>query len=109
MNSSVEGICLDVCTNPGAGQLLPIEEGLNHFNDLMTGISDRQPLSVLIKSSDTGEVLGGMQGRSSLGLLFIDLFYLPPELRRRGLVQISFFALRKKVEKEAVLLHFCIR
>ena len=85
MNSSVEGICLDVCINPGAGQLLPIEEGFNHFNDLMTGISDRQPLSVLIKSSDTGEVLGGMQGRSSLGLLFIDLFYLPPELRRRGL------------------------
>jgi GNAT superfamily N-acetyltransferase len=25
-----------------------------------------------------------MQGRSSLGLLFIDLFYLPPELRKMG-------------------------
>ncbi|WHQ73584.1 GNAT family N-acetyltransferase [Pantoea sp. Lij88] len=64
---------------------LAIEEGLNAFNDLMTGINDRKPLSVLIKSTKTGEVLGGMQGRSSLGLLFIDLFFLPPELRKMGL------------------------
>lgn len=85
MNGSVEGINVEVCANPNAEQLLPVEEGLNNFNDLMTGVSDRQPLSVLIKSNKNGEVLGGMQGRSSLGLLFIDLFYLPPELRRMGL------------------------
>ncbi|MBU9808890.1 GNAT family N-acetyltransferase [Rahnella sp. SL6] len=84
MNSFVEGINLEVCANPNAEQLLPIEEGLNSFNDLMTGMSDRQQLSVLVKSNETGEILGGMQGRSSLGLLFIDLFYLPPELRNMG-------------------------
>ncbi|WP_205954840.1 GNAT family N-acetyltransferase [Pantoea stewartii] len=84
MNSIVEGINLEICANPDAAQLLPIEEGLNDFNDLMTGMSDRQPLAVLIKSKTNGKVLGGMQGRSSLGLLFIDLFYLPPELRRMG-------------------------
>jgi GNAT superfamily N-acetyltransferase len=85
MNSTVEEISFEICENADAEQLLPIEEGLNDFNDLMTGISDRKPLSVLLKSTKTGEVLGGMQGRSSLGLLFIDLFYLPPELRRMGL------------------------
>lgn len=85
MNSTVEEISFEICENADAQQLLPIEEGLNDFNDLMTGISDRKPLSVLLKSTKTGEVLGGMQGRSSLGLLFIDLFYLPPELRRMGL------------------------
>lgn len=84
MNGLVEGINVEVCTNPNAEQLLPIEDGLNHYNDLMTGMNDRQPLSVLIKSNKSGEVLGGMQGRSSLGLLFIDLFYLPPELRKMG-------------------------
>lgn len=84
MNSSVEEINLEVCENPEVKQLFPIEEGLNQFNDLMTGISDRNPLSVLIRSTKSGEVLGGMVGRSSLGLLFIDLFYLPPELRRMG-------------------------
>lgn len=84
MSGIVEGVNLEVCVNPDAAQLLPLEEGLNDFNDLMTGMSDRQPLAVLIKSDTNGEVLGGMQGRSSLGLLFIDLFYLPPELRRKG-------------------------
>nr|WP_253073842.1 GNAT family N-acetyltransferase [Kosakonia sp. MUSA4] len=64
---------------------MPIEEGLNDFNDLITGISDRKPLNILIKSNKTGKVIGGMQGRTSLGLLFVDLFYLPPELRRNGI------------------------
>lgn len=85
MNGTVKGINLEVCENLDAAQLLPIEEGLNDFNDLMTGMSDRQPLAVLVKSNTNGEVLGGMQGRSSLGLLFIDLFYLPPELQRMGI------------------------
>ncbi|MBK5017640.1 GNAT family N-acetyltransferase [Pantoea sp. S62] len=84
MGGIVEGVNLEVCVHSDAAQLLPLEEGLNDFNDLMTGMSDRQPLAVLIKSNTNGEVLGGMQGRSSLGLLFIDLFYLPPELRRMG-------------------------
>jgi len=66
-------------------QLLPIEAGLNDFNDQMTGISDRKPLSVIVRCTETGKVLGGMQGRTSLGLLFIDLFYLPPTLRNNGL------------------------
>ncbi|MDE1187262.1 MAG: GNAT family N-acetyltransferase [Pantoea sp.] len=85
MSSAVQEISFEVCENPDSEQLFPIEEGLNHFNDSMTGMSDRKPLSVLITSSKTGEVFGGMQGRSSLGLLFIDLFYLPPELRGMGI------------------------
>jgi len=85
MNSSDSKLNLEICENMDTEKSLAIEEGLNAFNDLMTGINDRKPLSVLIKSTKTGEVLGGMQGRSSLGLLFIDLFFLPPELRKMGL------------------------
>lgn len=85
MSGLAEEIRLEVGDNVDAAQLLPIEEGLNEFNDLMTGISDRKPLSVLVKLASTGEVLGGMQGRSSLGLLFVDLFYLPPALRKMGI------------------------
>lgn len=84
MSDLSKEISLEVCENSDAEQWLPIEEGLNEFNDLITGISDRKPLSVLVKSTSTGKVLGGMQGRSSLGLLFIDLFYLPPALRKMG-------------------------
>lgn len=65
-------------------KIMIIEEGLNEFNDVITGISDRKPLNILIRSTATGKVIGGIQGRSSLGLLFLDLFYLPLELRRCG-------------------------
>ncbi|MDO6406927.1 GNAT family N-acetyltransferase [Pantoea phytobeneficialis] len=85
MNNVVENLVMEVSDNMTDEQLLPIETGLNAFNDLMTGISDRKPLAVVIKNPTNGEVLGGMQGRTSLGLLFIDLFYLPSSLRKKGL------------------------
>ena len=62
-----------------------IEIGLNHYNDDITGFNDRQPLSVIVRDSNTGNALGGITGRSSLGLLFIDLVWLAPELRSQGL------------------------
>jgi hypothetical protein len=37
----------------------------------MTGISDRKPLSVVIRGISSGKILGGMLDRSSLALLFI--------------------------------------
>ncbi len=62
-----------------------IAEGLNRFNDQQIGYGDRLPLAVVVKDPDSGEVLGGITGRSSLGLLFLDLFYLPEALRGAGL------------------------
>jgi len=59
--------------------------GLATFNEQMTGYNDRQPLAVELKDPETGQVLGGISGRTSLGLLFIDLFYLPENLRSSGL------------------------
>jgi GNAT superfamily N-acetyltransferase len=59
--------------------------GLNGFNDAVTGISDRRPLAVVVKDAATGEVVGGALGRSSLGLLFLDLFFLPEAMRGSGL------------------------
>lgn len=58
-----------------------ISGGLDSFNDRSVGYSDRQSLAALIKDPETGEVLGGATGRSSLGLLFLDLLYLPDSLR----------------------------
>jgi GNAT superfamily N-acetyltransferase len=59
--------------------------GLNSFNDAATGVSDRRPLAVIVKDPVTGEVAGGALGRTSLGLLFLDLFFLPEALRGSGL------------------------
>jgi len=62
-----------------------MSKGLEKFNDEVTGYSDRQPLAVIVKDPQTEAILGGATGRSSLGLLFLDLFYLPKALRRSGL------------------------
>ncbi|CVH24653.1 Uncharacterised protein [Serratia marcescens] len=62
-----------------------IAEGLDRFNDQQIGYGDRLPLAVVVKDPDSGEVLGEITGRSSLGLLFLDLFYLPEALRGAGL------------------------
>jgi GNAT superfamily N-acetyltransferase len=58
--------------------------GLAAFNDTQTGINDRQPLAVLVKDA-AGNTVGGISGRSSLGLLFLDLVYLPEAMRGGGL------------------------
>ena len=62
-----------------------ISEGLAAYNDELSGITDRRDLAVLVKDARSGAILGGIIGRSSLGLLFIDLVYLPKALRRDGL------------------------
>ncbi|AIR61764.1 GNAT family N-acetyltransferase [Cedecea neteri] len=81
----MSGFKLEISDQISEEYSLPIEAGLGEFNDAMSGINDRQPLAVVVRSPESGKVVGGMLGRSSLGVLFIDLFYLPPELRAHGL------------------------
>src|SRR4051812_44509543 len=59
--------------------------GLKEFNEAHTGISDLRPLAVILKDPEGGETLGGAIGRTSMGLLFLDLFFLPQTLRGSGL------------------------
>jgi GNAT superfamily N-acetyltransferase len=61
-----------------------IANGLDDFNDEVIGYGDRKALAVIVKNA-SGKVAGGALGRSSLGLLFLDLFYLPKSLRGSGL------------------------
>ncbi|MDH6118415.1 GNAT family N-acetyltransferase [Kitasatospora sp. GAS204B] len=68
-----------------ADDLAMISNALDTFNLEATGVFDRRPLAVLVKDPQTGAVLGGLTGRTSLGLLFVDLFHLPAELRGRGI------------------------
>ncbi|MBY4871377.1 GNAT family N-acetyltransferase [Burkholderia sp. Bp9017] len=61
-----------------------ISSKLGEFNHAMTGRSDTAALDVYVTDPATGEILGGLTGRTSLGLFFIDLFYLPESLRGGG-------------------------
>ena len=62
-----------------------IEMGLNGYNADEAGYWDSRPLAVLASDPATSEVLGGFLGHTSLGLLFIDLVYLPDKIRGSGL------------------------
>jgi GNAT superfamily N-acetyltransferase len=70
---------------PDAGDVALISDALDQFNVEETGIEDLRPLAVLVKDPETKRVVGGLTGRTSLGLLFVDLVYLPPALRGSGI------------------------
>ena len=60
-----------------------IAKGLSDYNTEHVGPGDRRTLAVLVKDAD-GNTLGGIGGRSTLGVLFLDLVYLPKTLRGSG-------------------------
>ena len=62
-----------------------IESGLSRYNAEKAGYSDSRDLAVLVSDPETGQVLGGLLGRTSLGLLFVDLIFVPDSLRDRRL------------------------
>jgi GNAT superfamily N-acetyltransferase len=62
-----------------------IGDGLSAFNDATVRYADRVPLHVLVSDPGSGKVVGGITGRTSLGLMFIDLVYLPENLRGRDI------------------------
>jgi len=59
--------------------------GLADYNRETFGRVDTRTLDIFVRDGDSGEIIGGLLGRSSLGLFFLDLFYLPKRLRRGGL------------------------
>lgn len=69
----------------GASTEALLSTALNDFNLAATGVADHRPLAVLVTDPGTQQVVGGLTGRTSLGMLFVDYFYLPPELRGSGL------------------------
>jgi len=59
-----------------------ISDGLRAYNEAWAGTWDGRPLAVLACDPQTKKVVGGLLGRTSLGLLRVDTFFLPEELRR---------------------------
>lgn len=70
---------------PSADAELVLGDALAVFNEAATGYNDRRPLTVLIKDPATGQILGGINGKTTLGMAFLDLFHLPESLRGSGL------------------------
>ena len=62
-----------------------LEEGLAEHNAEMARLRDWRTLAIQVHDPDTGELAGGILGRTSMGLFFLDLFYLPKKLRGSGI------------------------
>jgi ribosomal protein S18 acetylase RimI-like enzyme len=60
-------------------------EALYRYNVRQTGVSDRQPIAATATDPTDGAVVGGLWGRTELGLLFIDMAFLPEGRRGRGI------------------------
>ena len=82
MNGSEAVITLTDDPDPRLERVL--ETGLADHNATQTGVSDWRALAIEVRDPDTGEPVGGLLGRTTLGLFFLDLFYLPEHLRRSG-------------------------
>ncbi|QPP07842.1 GNAT family N-acetyltransferase [Streptomyces bathyalis] len=74
-----------VTDRPREDETAAISNGLDEFNTQETGADDQRELAVLVKDPATDKVIGGLVGRTSFGLLFVDSFHLPPEARGSGL------------------------
>ncbi|HEV2099550.1 MAG TPA: GNAT family N-acetyltransferase [Stellaceae bacterium] len=70
---------------PGASAEAAIRDGLSDYNFEKAGYRDQRPLAVLVTDPETGDVVGGLLGGTSFGLLRIDRFFLPQSLRQQGL------------------------
>jgi GNAT superfamily N-acetyltransferase len=62
-----------------------ITDGLRAYNEAQAGQSDSRALAVLVTDPATKKVVGGLLGRTSLGLLRVERFFLPEPLRRSRL------------------------
>ena len=70
---------------PDDGECAVITEGLRAYNEVQAGVSDSLALAVLVRDPETRNVVGGLLGRTSLGLLRVERFFLPEKSRRGGL------------------------
>jgi GNAT superfamily N-acetyltransferase len=80
--TSALSVTLTVSRDPHAEAV--ITQGLAAYNRETFGRVDSQTLDVLVRDQN-GEAVGGILGHTSLGLFFLDLFYLPAEERGGGL------------------------
>ena len=62
-----------------------ITDGLAAYNAARFRPADTATLDVVVRDDASGEPVGGILGHTSFGLFFLDLFYLPDELRGAGL------------------------
>ena len=80
-----DNVVLTLTDEPSREAERIIDGGLAEYNAQRAGYLDARPLAVLITDRTNGIVVGGLLGRTTLGLLFVDLMFVPDSLRGRNL------------------------
>lgn len=76
---------LDIARTRNPEAEAAIGGGLAAYNATRFRAPDTATLDVLVRDDNSGKPVGGLLGHTSFGLFFLDLFYLPEELRGAGL------------------------
>jgi GNAT superfamily N-acetyltransferase len=76
---------LELTDAPDPEALAVITTGLAEYSAGKAGYRDARPLAIIARDPGSGQVVGGLIGRTSMGLCFIDRFFLPETLRGHGL------------------------
>lgn len=97
-SASMSDPIIIVTDTPDAADVASVREQLGRFNFGATHIDDQRALALLVKDPVTGDVLGGLTGRTSRGVLFVEVFFLSESLRGAGLGS----TLLRRAEEEAV-------
>ena len=62
-----------------------ISDGLRAYYVDQAGYYDFRPLAVFVRDRQTGNIIGGLHGRSEFGLVYVAWFFLPEDRRRAGI------------------------
>ncbi len=62
-----------------------IGDGLRAYYVDQAGFYDFRPLAVFVRDRQTGNIIGGLHGRSEFGLVYVAWFFLPEDRRRVGI------------------------
>jgi len=73
-------------------------EPLRAFNERTVGDASARTLAILLREPATDTIIGGLWGRSLWGSMYIDIMFVPEELRRRGIGA----SLVRQAEQEAI-------
>lgn len=73
-----------------------IRKGILDHNDIMLGSTDRKNLFIPLLD-EAGQVEGGLTGYTGRGWLYVEMLFVPPERRGKGLAG----ALLQRAEDEA--------
>ena len=92
-----QGVELRCAETADEAALAAIEQGLIAHNREQAGDGGGRGLVVTLRDRGGGAPLGGLRGRTSYGLLYIDLLFVPAHLRGGGVGA----ALVRAAEEEA--------